>query len=143
MESGRVRGFRVQFSGAGSQTFPLALDAVLRRADEHFDQIVMQAVIELALEAPFKLGIVQVTRVKIEVIGVDRDGRILELDHQFYAVALRASGKIEQWMLVKSELREDAFDADLRTVVHKKIVFDNQSSWSILGSFPPEPILGS
>jgi len=55
----------------------------------------MQAVIELALEAPFKLGIVQVTRVQIEVIGVDRDGRIFELDHQFNAVALGASGEID------------------------------------------------
>jgi len=95
MESGRARGFPVQFSGAGSQTFPLVLDAVLRRADEHFDEVVMQAVIELALEAPFKLGIVQVTRVQIEVIGVDRDGRIFELDHQFNAVALGASGEID------------------------------------------------
>lgn len=103
----------------------------------------MQAVIELALEAPFKLGIVQVTRVQIEVIGVDRDGRILELDHQFNALALGASGKLEQWMLVEAELRENAFDADLRTVAHKKIVFDNRSPWSILGCFPPEPILGS
>ena len=103
----------------------------------------MQAVIELALEAPFKLRIVQVTRVQIEVIGVDRDGRILELDHQLNALALGASREIEQRMLVKAELGEDAFDPDMRTVDHKKIVFDNRSPWSILGSFPPEPILGS
>jgi len=103
----------------------------------------MQAVIKLALEAPFKLRIVQVTRVQIEVIGVDRDGRILELDHQFDAFAFGTSGELEQRMLVKAELGKDAFDPDLRTVVHKKIVFDNQNPWSILGSFPPEPILGS
>ncbi len=115
----------------------------MRRADEHFDQIVVQAVIELALEAPFKLRIVQVTRVQIEVISVDRDRRILELDDQLNAVALGASGKIEQWMLLKSELGKDAFDPDMRTVDHKKIVFDKQSAWSILGSFPPGPILGS
>src|SRR5579872_6336722 len=55
---GRVRVFPAQFSGAGSQAFPLTFEAVLWSADKHFDQIVVQAIIELALQAPFELGVV-------------------------------------------------------------------------------------
>src|SRR2546428_11990663 len=53
----RVREFPARFSDAGSQAFPLALDTVLGRASEHFDEVIMQAVVELALEAPFETRI--------------------------------------------------------------------------------------
>ena len=50
--------------------FSAALGAVLRRADKHFDEVVVQGVVELALEAPFKLLVVEVAGMKIEIIGV-------------------------------------------------------------------------
>src|SRR5207248_1635678 len=57
-ESARARGFPARFSRAGSQPLPLALRPVLRRADEHFDQIIVQSVVELTLEGPFKLWMI-------------------------------------------------------------------------------------
>ena len=80
----------------------------MRRADKHFDQIVMQAIVELALQTPFELRIVQVTWMQIEIIRVHRDGRILELNDEFYSIALGASREVEQWMLVKTQLGENA-----------------------------------
>ena len=38
----------------------------------------------------------------VEIISVHRDGRILELNDEFYAIALGASREVEQWMLVKT-----------------------------------------
>src|SRR5947209_10753079 len=40
------------FRGAPSQSLPLAVRPILRRADEHLYKVVMQGVVELALEAP-------------------------------------------------------------------------------------------
>jgi hypothetical protein len=100
----------------------LTLDAVLRCADEHFDQVVVQTIIELALEAPFELRMVQIARVQIEVIGVYWDTWILELDDQFNAIALGASIEIEQWMLVEAELSENTFEAWIVTFSHRCIV---------------------
>ena len=54
----------------------------------------MQTIIDLALEAPFELRMVQIARVQIEVIGVYWDTWILELDDQFNAIALGASIEI-------------------------------------------------
>jgi hypothetical protein len=82
----------------------------------------VQAIVELALEAPFKLRAVQIARVQIEVIGVYWDTWILELDNQFNAIALGASIEIEQWMLVEAELSENAFQAWVVTFGHKCIV---------------------
>jgi hypothetical protein len=100
----------------------LTLDAVLRCADEHFDQVVVQTIIELALEAPFELRMVQIARVQIEVIGVYRDTWILELDDQLNAIALGASIEIEQWMLVEAELSENTFQSWIVTFSHRCIV---------------------
>jgi hypothetical protein len=55
------------------QALSPALRPVLRCADKHFNQIVVQAVIELALKTPFKLGMIEVPRVQVEVIGMHRD----------------------------------------------------------------------
>jgi len=143
MASARAHQFPFQFSGAGSQAFPLALYAILWRADEHFDQVVVQAIVELALKAPFKLRMVQVARVQIEVIGMYGDAWIPELDDQFNAIALGASVEIQQRVLVEAQLGPHAFDAQMGIIGHQKIVFDNPISWCILASFPPDPTLGS
>jgi hypothetical protein len=46
---------------------------------------------------------------KVEVVGVHRHGRILELDDQFDAVTLCSSREIEQGMLVQTQLSENSF----------------------------------
>jgi hypothetical protein len=68
----------------------------------------MQTIVELALQAPLELRAVQVTRMQIEVVSVHRDRWILELDDQLHAIALRASGEIEQRVLVETELSKHA-----------------------------------
>src|SRR5438093_4556565 len=47
MEWGRAREFPARLFSAGSQALPLAFDAVLWRANEHFDQVVVQTIVKL------------------------------------------------------------------------------------------------
>ena len=77
------------------------------RANEHFDQVVVQTIVELALQAPFELGVVQITRMQIEIVSVHRDGGIFELDDEFYAIALGASREVEQ-----ADARTDAVERE-------------------------------
>src|ERR1035441_1119107 len=85
--------------------------AVLRRADEHLDQVVVQAVEELALEGPLELRIVEIARMHLEVIGVDR--RISETgpDDYFDGLAFGARIELDQRMLVELELLLHAQEA--------------------------------
>jgi hypothetical protein len=85
----------------------------------------VQAVEELALEGPFKLGMVQIAGMKVEIVGMDRDVGILELDDDFDAFALRASGEVEKRMLVEAELGEHAVEAGLRRFWHGMILIDD------------------
>ena len=82
----------------------------------------MQAIIELPLEAPLELRMVQITRVQIEVIGVHRYTRIPELDDQFDAITFAASIEREQRVLIETELSEYAIQARLITFNHRCIV---------------------
>ena len=83
----------------------------MRRADEHLDEIIVQRIEELALKAPFELRIVEIARMKLEVVGVNRDVFVLELDDDFNAFTLRARGEIQQWMFVEAQLSEDPLEA--------------------------------
>lgn len=80
----------------------------MRRANKHFDQVVVQAIVELTLERPLELRMVEIARVQIEVVGVNRDIRILELDDHFNGFPFPTGIEIEQRMLVKTQLGEDA-----------------------------------
>jgi hypothetical protein len=64
----------------------------------------VQRVVELALEAPFELGVVKVAGVQIEVIGVHGHGRVFELDDDLHAFAFGTRGEVQQRMLVEAEL---------------------------------------
>src|SRR5438552_7396349 len=94
-ESARARGFPARFSLAGSQALPLALRPVLRRPDEHFDQIIVQRVVELTLEGPFKLWMIEVAGMKFEIISMHRDRRIFELNNDFYPIAFATRRKLQ------------------------------------------------
>jgi hypothetical protein len=100
----------------------LALRPVLGRADEHFDHVVVQAVVELSLERPLELGMVEVPGVKLEVVGVHGHGWILEIYQDFNAFTLGPSGEIEQRVFVKLELGENAFESRIWEIGHRMIL---------------------
>jgi len=56
---------------------------VLRSVGEHFDEVVVESVVELALQMPGKLGMVEIARVNGEDVGVNRDGGIFQVDQNF------------------------------------------------------------
>jgi hypothetical protein len=57
----------------------------LRGTDEHFDEVIVQRVVKLALEAPFELRMVKVAGMQIEIIRVHRDRSVFELNDYFNA----------------------------------------------------------
>ena len=122
MGSTRAHGFPLELSGEASQAFPLAFEAILRRADEHFDQVVVQAIVKLTLKAPFELGVVQVARMQVEVVSMHWDGWILKLDDQLNAIALGTRAEIKQGVLVKAQLSQDPFQTWIATFSHDGIV---------------------
>src|SRR5260370_22383979 len=104
------------FCNRGSQSLLPAIGAILRSADEHFDEVIVQGIVELALKAPFKLSMVEVARVHIKVISVHRHGWIFELNDYFHAISLGACRETQQRMLVEAELIENAIQAVHRTL---------------------------
>ena len=108
-----------------SQSLLPAIGAILRSADEHFDEVIVQGIVELALKAPFKLSIVEVTRVHIKIISVHRHGWIFELNNYFHTISLGARRKIQQRMLVKAELIENAIQASIDSFGHNAIVMQD------------------
>ena len=87
----------------------MSIRAVLRGADEHFDDVVMQAVIELPLESPLELRMIEVAGMKFEVVGVHWNRRVPELDDDFDRLALGASREIKQGVLVEFQLSQNTF----------------------------------
>ena len=100
----------------------MALGPVLGRADEHLDHVVVQTVVELALEFPLELRMIEVPGMKLEVIGVHWDRRIPEVDDDFYGFALGAGGKMEQWVLVQFQLRQNALKPRVCRIAHNLIL---------------------
>ena len=72
----------------------------LRSACEHLDEVIVEAIEKLALKRPFKLRMVQVAGMELEVVGVHRHVGIFEPNDHFhrFTAELRVEG--EQWMLV-------------------------------------------
>ena len=104
------------------QTSLAAVGAVLRSADEHFHEVVVQGVVELALEAPFELGVVEVAGMEIEIVGVHGDGFVFEFDDDLNSVSFGACGKVQEGMLVEAELGLNAVEARVCTFGHVVIV---------------------
>jgi len=99
----------------------------LRRADENFDEVIVQRVVELTLEAPFELGMVEVAGMEVEVIGMHPDRGVLELDDYFHAFAFGARREIQQRMLVEAQLGEDTVEARGGGFGHRGIVKQDDS----------------
>jgi hypothetical protein len=86
----------------------------------------VQGVEELALEAPFELGVVEVAGMKIEIVDVHGDGFVFELDDDLDAVFLGARGEIQEGMLVEAELGLDAVEARVCTFGHARILAEGR-----------------
>src|SRR5579862_6063089 len=76
----------------------------LRVARKHFDHIVVQAVVELALEGPRELLIFDFSRPQQELVGVHLDARRPEANFHFDAVRRLVRVKGEERMLVPRQL---------------------------------------
>ena len=74
---------------------------ILRGAGEHFDEVVVQRVVELALKIPGELRMIKVTRMDLKLVGVNRDGRVLQVDQDFNHSLILARRKREQGMVVE------------------------------------------
>src|SRR5438552_3383255 len=94
-ESALARGFPAQFCREGSQALPLVLRPFLRVPVEHFDQIIVQCNVEMALEGPFKLWMIAVAGMKFEIISMYRDRSIFELNNDFYPIAFATRRKLQ------------------------------------------------
>ncbi len=86
----------------------------LRSPGEHFDEVVVQAIVELALEAPLELGMVEVARVQFEIVGMHLHIRIFEADDDFDSLAFFPRIEGQQRVLVKAKLLENALQAGVR-----------------------------
>ena len=58
--------------------------SILRSADEHFDEVVVKRVVELALKLPGELGAVEVAGMDWEHVGVHGRGWIFQVDEDLY-----------------------------------------------------------
>src|ERR1700730_14489754 len=56
----------------------------------------MQTVVELALEFPLELRMIEVAGMKFEVVGMDRNRGTLEIDNDFHCLILGTGGKNQQ-----------------------------------------------
>jgi hypothetical protein len=99
-----------------------AVGAILGRANEHFHEVVVQGVEELALETPFELRVIKVAGMHVEIVGMDGNGGVFEFDDDLDTFAFSACGKIHQRMLVEAELCEDAIKAGGCGFGHRMIV---------------------
>lgn len=75
--------------------------AALWRADEHLHQVIVQAVKDLPLESPFELRIIEIARMQVEVVGVERRLSKPWTNDEFDSFSLFSSVEHDQRMLVK------------------------------------------
>src|ERR1700757_2242392 len=93
-----IRSARIEASGVGWERTRLVLP--LRIAGEHFDHIVVEAVVEMLLEGPGELGMLDFARAQLNRVLVDFRLRGLEANQHFHRFFCAASLEIEQRMLV-------------------------------------------
>lgn len=55
-------------------------DAILRGADKHFDEIVVEAVIDLPLKMPGELRVIEIARMDWKDVLMYGHGRVLQID---------------------------------------------------------------
>src|ERR1700722_14265587 len=98
--SERIRSARSNASGVGSLR-----DAINSRvAGEHFDDVIVQAIVELLLERPWKLSIFYFAGMKLESVVMHFGVCGFVADFNFDALPSGASFEIKKGMLVAHEL---------------------------------------
>ena len=80
---------------------------VLRVPGEHFDDVIVQAVVELALEGPGELRVFDVARVELELVGVHAERAVLEVNGKLDGLSLEPGAQLEQGVLVLGQLGLD------------------------------------
>jgi hypothetical protein len=91
---------------------------------KHLDEVVVQAIVELALQMPRELGMLKVAGMNWQHVSVDRNGRVLEVDQHFDNAVILPSGKSQQRMLVEPQVIDDF----LQGVGHGSIVLRREKS---------------
>jgi len=79
---------------------------ILRRAGKHFDEIIVQSIVELVLQMPGELRMIEIARVNWKHVGVNRDGRVLQIDEDFDHAVIFARRKSEQRMIIEPQVIE-------------------------------------
>ena len=100
--------------------------AVLGSADEHFDEIVVEGVVELALKLPGKLRAVKIAGMDREHVGVHGGDGIFQIDQDLDESVGFPGREVEQWMVVEAQVVENF--GELRGVGHGDIVPSGLSS---------------
>ena len=78
--------------------------------DEQLDDVIVQAIVEVALEGPGELRMRDVARMQGRVVDVHTWHGLLHLDHQLHgAVRLFARRKTHECVLISGQLLEDFF----------------------------------
>jgi len=109
----RVHGGARRILGL-NRSFPTGRDCLARRfcgvSVNISMKIVVQAVIELMLQVPGELRMVEIAGVNRKHVGMNRDGRVLEVDQNLDLSVIFAGGKREQGMLVEAKVIENFFE---------------------------------
>lgn len=67
----------------------------------------MQAVVELALQIPGELGMIEVAWMNFKNVGMKRDRRVFQIHQNFDHTFIFARRKSKKWMIVEPEVIED------------------------------------
>jgi len=90
------------------------LFAVLRGADEHLDQVIVQAIEKLTLKGPLELGVFEIARVQVVVVGVNFGFDESRAENHLDAFSLHPRAERDQGMLVELELIEHMGEVVIR-----------------------------
>ena len=82
----------------------------------------MQAIVELALEVPGELRVIQVPGMDRKHVGVHWNRRVPQVDQDLDAAVIFACGEGQQGVVVKAQVRENF--GELRGVWHRSIVLE-------------------
>jgi hypothetical protein len=82
----------------------------LRGADEHLDEVVVHAVVEVALKGPGELAVLDIAGVDRGVVGVQAEGGVLHSDDELDCAVMVARGEVEEGVIVAAGLGEDLFE---------------------------------
>ena len=80
----------------------------------------MQSVVQLPLELPFELRVIQIARMHFIKVGMHGHGAMHELDADLDAIALGLRAETQQGVLIEAQLLEHAVKPGVGSVGHGK-----------------------